>query len=403
MRPISFKIAFVASVSLALALTFSCSSSSDEQTLVTSSSSELSSSLSSSSTAESSSSVAVSSSSVQSSSSVVASSSSVQSSSSVVVSSSSEEPSSSSEAESSSSEAILVKCNPTADQRKKRTIDITGTGRSVDLTLPSTGEGPFPVIMFAFGGGFTGGGKTVGAPFNNGTNHGYATVALEYRLASSNNKSFPGLIEDVLAEIRYLRAHANELCLDPNKFAMSGFSAGGYVTGLINSISGSTNPKHPFSETSNDVGVSSEVQASVSCAALTDFTKLNSQQQELGGKWQYDDHYKKGLSLNLFFGEDVIVPPPSGSTIEKLLKDSNPFTYITQANCAKLPPIMMVHGTSDNLVPWKQSEILVNKINEVCGSGKAQLVKHNGGHSDCPSGNETEIFNFLDSKLGITR
>jgi len=376
MRPIFFRIALMASVSLVLALNFSCSSSSDEQTLVTSSSSELSSS---------SSSIDESSSSISSSSSVAVSSSSVQSSSSVV--------------ESSSSNAVPFKCN--AQRGEQKNIGPNVSTQKFNITLPSTGDGPFPVIMHAFGGAFIYGSPTVGAPFNNGPSKGYATVALNYRLASNGNKSFPGLVEDILAEIRYLKAHANELCLDTNKFVMTGFSAGAYLTGLVASISGSTSPAHPFNETASDVGVSSQVQVAVSCAALSDFTKLNDQQRELGGNWTFSDHYENGKSLNLFFGETVTVPPPAGSKIEGLLKDSNPFTYITEANCAKMPPIMMVHGTSDNMVPWKQSEIMVNQINSVCGSGKAQLVKHNGGHSDCPNGDE--VFNFIDSKLGITR
>jgi len=228
-------------------------------------------------------------------------------------------------------------------------------------------------------------------------------VALNYRLATDKSASFPGLVEDILAQIRYLRAHASELCLDPDKFVMTGFSAGGYLTGLIASISGSSDPKHTYDESASNPGVSSEVQAAVSCAALSDFTKLNDQQKELGGSWVMSDHFADNQSLNKLFGMKVQVPPPSGSAIEAALKKSNPFTYVTKANCEKMPSIMMVHGTSDNMVPWKQSEILVNKIKEVCGDDKAQLVTHNGGHADCPSGNSNQIFEFLDTKLGIKK
>jgi len=299
-----------------------------------------------------------------------------------------------------------VNTPPTASERQKRTISVDGTtpGRTFDLTLPDTGNGPFPLIMFIFGGGFTGGTKTVGTPFSSGPKKGYATAALEYRLASSSNKAFPGAVEDLLAAIRHLRANAVKYHLDPDKFVVTGFSAGGYMTGLINSISGSSSPAHPFNETSGNVGISSQVQAAVSCAALTDFTKLNSQQQELGGSWMLSNHYADGQSLNLFFGMKIPTNGPTPNTpLDTAFRNSNPLTYITQANCKTLPPIMMVHGTSDNLVPWKQSELLVNKINEVCGNGKAELVKHSGGHADCPSANEKQIFDFIDSKLGIKR
>ncbi|GBU25531.1 hypothetical protein R83H12_02181 [Fibrobacteria bacterium R8-3-H12] len=374
------------------------SSPSSSSKIVISSSSEVAGSSDSEVEDSSDSAVASSSSRTASSSSRAASSSSRAASSSSRAASSSSVAASSSSIPSSSSVGAAAKC--TLANRTQTNIGPDVSTQKFDITIPS-GDGPFPVIMFAFGGAFTAGSKTVGTPFSNGGSHGYATVKLNYRLASSGKPSWPGLVEDLLAEIRYLRAHATELCLDPNKFVMTGFSAGGYLTGLIASISGSSSPKHPFSETASDAGVSSEVQAAVSCAALSDFTKLNSQQQELGGNWMMPDHYANGQALNQLFGIQVQVPPPAGSAIETKLRDSNPFTYVTQANCAKIPPIMMVHGTGDNLVPWKQSEILVNKIKEVCGDTKAQLVKHSGGHADCPSGNEAAIFDFLDRSLGI--
>ncbi|GBU22621.1 hypothetical protein R80B4_02532 [Fibrobacteres bacterium R8-0-B4] len=244
----------------------------------------------------------------------------------------------------------------------------------------------------------------MGSPFRPGTTqHGYPTAALEYRLASSSKKSFPEAVEDLLAAIRFLRANADKYHLDPNKFVVTGFSAGAYMTGLIASISGGS---HEYNETTfgGNYNVNSKVQAAVSCAALSDFTKLNAEQQELGGGgWSFSDHFANGGALNQFFGMTVTVPPPAGSAIEAALRKSNPFTYVIPANCAGIPPIMMVHGTADKTVPWKQSEILVNKLNEVCGAGKAQLVTHTGGHADCPSANETQIFNFIDAALGITR
>jgi acetyl esterase/lipase len=406
------KIALAASISLALALTFSCSSNNDVAG-DTSSSSDTQAALSSSSddggwdaSSSSAPQVVQSSSSVLSSSSVAPSSSSRPSSSSAVLSSSSSPSSSSvvpsSSSNQSSSSVAAVSC--TANRTQNNITYVPGSSNNrqqLNLKLPSSGNGPFPLIIFIHGGAFTGGDKTVGTPFSNGTNKGYATAALGYRLASSGAKAFPEAVEDLLAAIRHLRANAAQYCLDPDKFAVTGFSAGGYFTGLINAISGNA---HEFNETTlGNSGVSSKVQAAVSCAALTDFTKLNDQQKELGGSWMMSDHFANGQALNSFFGMTVTVPPPSGSAIEAALKKSNPFTYVTSANCANIPPIMMHHGTSDNLVPWKQSEILVNKLNEVCGNGKAELVKHTGGHADCPSNQETAIFNFLDSKLGVKR
>jgi hypothetical protein len=66
----------------------------------------------------------------------------------------------------------------------------------------------------------------------------------------------------------------------------------------------------------------------------------------------------------------------------------------------------MVHGTSDNLVPWQQSEIMVNKINSFVAD-KAKFDKVSGrSHADFDGASDARtiaILNFLDKALGITR
>jgi len=80
----------------------------------------------------------------------------------------------------------------------------------------------------------------------------------------------------------------------------------------------------------------------------------------------------------------------------------NPLTHIT----ADTPPIYMLHGAADNLVPWQQSEIMVNKINEFVPN-KAVFNKVTGrSHEDFPAAANQitiAILDFLDQKLGVQR
>jgi acetyl esterase/lipase len=238
------------------------------------------------------------------------------------------------------------------------------------------------------------GDKSVDAPFDKGPNRGYATAALRYTLAGSGRKAFPEAVEDALAAIRFLRAKAGDYCFNPDKVVVAGFSAGGYYTAIVAALTGASN--HSFDNASlGNAGFSSKVQAAVSSAALTDLLLLDQQQKDLGGSnWMMSTHCGRSEMSGQLFGFDPCTATGANADI---VASSNPLNYITAANCAGIPPILMQHGTGDNLIPYLQSKIMVDKLNEVCGAGKAQFKQHTGGHQ--AYGSETDIFKFLDNAL----
>jgi acetyl esterase/lipase len=297
--------------------------------------------------------------------------------------------------------------------RSRTNVDYASEGlrrhsrQRYDLQLPDTGEGPFPLLMYVHGGGFSGGNWQLSSN-NNGVvslarSRGYAVASIGYLLMgqsgwSGGQRAFPENVEDVLAAVRHLRANAKEYRLDSNRFAITGFSAGAYMTAIVCALSNATD--HGFDITSlGNSGVSHAVQAAASSAALTDFALLNTHQSQNSGITYWLDHdiTPEGAMLggNLKNDKDK-------EQMKTYLKMQNPLSHIS----ADTPPIYMVHGSSDNLVPWQQSEIMVNKINEFV-SGKAVFNKVSGrGHADFDGATNTitiAILNFLDEKLGIQR
>jgi len=435
MKPIFLKIALLASISLALVLNFSCSSSSsqgveeignassssDEEEQIESSSSEVSSSSveqsssskqqssSSSVAAESSSSEQSSSSEKKSSSSVAASSSSKQQSSSSVAASSSSEKSSSSKEQSSSSATVVASsssrnqnqaCSATRTKTTYKYIPDGTQGQDkerhvLDLTLPTSGNGPFPLVIFLHGGGFSGGSKNddPGAS-NQAPSNGYALASIGYRLSGAT--TFPGSFNDILTAIRYLRANADKYCLDPDRFAVTGFSAGAYHAGMVCVLSGYEN--HGLDGWSNLYqGESNKVQACATYAALTDMSKLEEHEKANPSVQYMMSNHGASSPESAFLGitgqaiKDLPETPPPNASIRW---KANPVNYIT----ANTPPIMMIHATNDNVVPWQQSELLVNKINEKV-PGRAVFDKQSsGGHSGF--GNRaTQVFEFFNKNL----
>ena len=272
-----------------------------------------------------------------------------------------------------------------------------------DLRLPDAGEGPFPLLIYVHGGGFSGGSWELSRN-NNGLiqgalSRGYAVASVGYLLMnqrgwSDGQRAFPENVEDVLAAIRHLRANATEYRLDPNRFAISGFSAGAYMTAIVCALSGATD--HGFDVTSlGNAGVSHAVQAAASTAALTDFLLLNTQQNQNTSIRYFIDHdvTPEGAMLGGHLQNDKDREP-----LKKYLRMQNPLSHIS----AVTPPIYMLHGASDNLVPYQQSQIMVNKINEFVPNKAVVNIVDGRGHSDFDAAGNAitaAILDFLDKAL----
>jgi len=358
-----------------------------------------------SSSAISSSSRALSSSSRALSSSSRASSSSVASSSSRVVSSSSRVASSSSVAASSSSRAGNATCSFARGQTKDIQYIPNGTSglntskHKLNLTLPPTskGNGPFPLVIFLHGGAFAGGDRTddPGAS-GKAPDNGYALVSIGYRLSGDAGGTFPGSFNDILTAIRFLRANAETYCLDPDRFAVTGFSAGAYHAGMVCVLSGYDNHGLDGWPTLYQ-GQSTKVQACATYAALTDMSKLSEHEKlNTGINYMIADHggsspEAKFLGINAALNTLPETAPPNATVRWK----ANSLNYVT----TKTPPIYMIHATNDNVVPWQQSEILVNKIKSVAGDSRATFDKQTtGGHSGF-TGRATQVFDFFNQNL----
>lgn len=205
--------------------------------------------------------------------------------------------------------------------------------QKLDLYLPKEGT-HLPLIINIHGGAFKMGSKEVGVPVEY-LARGYAVASINYRL--SQHAIFPAQLEDCKAAVRWLRAHAAEYRLDPDRFAAWGSSAGGHLAAML----GTTGDIKEF-----DVGAhldqSSRVQAVVDYFGPTDFLQM-------------DAHRLAGGQLH-----DPADSPESlligGALQENRAKAerANPITYVSQDD----PPFLICHGDADPLVPHHQSELL---------------------------------------------
>ncbi|GAA1371010.1 alpha/beta hydrolase [Catellatospora chokoriensis] len=106
----------------------------------------------------------------------------------------------------------------------------------LDLHVPA-GDGPFPVLLWVHGGGWIEGSR-VGLPppvaphrfHQRFLDRGWAVADVDYRLAME--APYPAQLVDVQSAVRWLRLYAEQLKLDPSRFAALGESAGGHLAAM---------------------------------------------------------------------------------------------------------------------------------------------------------------------------
>jgi acetyl esterase/lipase len=141
--------------------------------------------------------------------------------------------------------------------------------QKLDLYLPAKTNLPLPLIIWVHGGAWRGGSKQ-NCPALRYVAQGYAVASVNYRL--SQHAIFPAQIEDCKAAVRWLRAHAKDYSLDPDRFGAWGSSAGGHLVALL----GTTGGVKEFDAGSN-LETSSRVQAVVDYFGPTDLLRMAEQ------------------------------------------------------------------------------------------------------------------------------
>ena len=130
----------------------------------------------------------------------------------------------------------------------------------LDLFKPKQLKHPVPGLILIHGGSWSGGSrKHNGVYCRHFAQKGYVVATIDYRL--SGEAPFPAAIQDVNCAIRWMRANAAKLGVDPNKIGLVGGSAGGHLA-MLAAYSADTNDPE-LQGTGGHPGVSTRVQALV--------------------------------------------------------------------------------------------------------------------------------------------
>lgn len=244
-----------------------------------------------------------------------------------------------------------------------------GRNMKLDIYKPKSSNGPVPVIFFVHGGGWAIGTRRIIEPaFVRQVKRGYALVSISYSL--SNKASWPVQIHEVKAALRWVQAHAHAHGLDPQRVVAAGGSAGAHLA-IIAALSGPGELEGDLGEQ----GTSTEVRAVIAFYPPTDLMGI----------------YAKGR-----LGRRSVTALLGGHPGKKseALEQATPATHVR----ADAPPIYIVHGTIDHVVPYTHATALLQTVQSV--GGDVELVTLPGvAHADWRfnSGKAlAEVEGFLD-------
>jgi acetyl esterase/lipase len=259
--------------------------------------------------------------------------------------------------------------------------------QKLDIYLPTSGEGPFPVVVYIHGGAFMFGDKADGdlSAIKAGLDRGYAVVSLNYRFAAE--AKFPAQVNDVKAAIRWMRANASQYKLDPDMIVAWGASAGANLACMLGTSGGVADL-----EDSNmgNADQSSAVQAVVDWFGPISFADLDRQftASGLGAA----NHGAADSPESQYLGSALAEVP-------ELVAKANPTTYIS----ADDPPFLIEHGTKDSRVATEQSIDFAAALTKVLGADKVTLKLLEGADHEDPMFTTVEniafVFDWIDSQF----
>lgn len=253
-----------------------------------------------------------------------------------------------------------------------------GETLTVDVMQPPTPNGKGVLLM-------------VSGSWKSGTNslrpwlaapllrHGY-TVFPVYHV-SQPRATVMEIVADVNRAVRFVRTHARDYGVDPDRLGVTGGSSGGHLS-LMLATRGGPGP----AEATNAVDrASSAVQAVAIFFPVTDLLNLGDSTENL-----HDGGPPK--SFTKAFAQE-----PKNLPVWQITGRELSPIYFVRSN---LPPTILFHGDADTLVPLDQSERYLARSREV--GAPVELVVHSGfGHGPVPTRGWPKSLAWLSAVKGL--
>lgn len=260
------------------------------------------------------------------------------------------------------------------------------TFHTLDIYLPKETKDAYPVVIHTYGSAWSMNNQKGSADLNTIcaalTKAGYAVVTPNHRSAS--DAIYPAQLHDLKAVVRFIRGNAAKYKIDTSFIAMSGFSSGGHLSSLVATTCGLKEGKSGAVTVDlvGDLGGFTQYSSCIDAATLwsppTDIYTMN--------------------PINNFMGsgtyEGAFIGAEREGNKDKWMVASSPY-YASEDD----PPIILFHGTSDQIVNKEQSQELYDSLKK--HNVVTELVSvtggTHGGNEMYVSENLNKMVSFLDA------
>jgi acetyl esterase/lipase len=267
----------------------------------------------------------------------------------------------------------------TADEPPyRRTEDVIygrkhGTALTLDVFTPKENANGLGVVFVVSGGWFSAHEAISLALVTPLVERGYTVFAVVH--GSQPKFTIPEILEDMHRAVRFIRAHAADYKIDPDRLGIYGGSAGGHLS-LMQGTAG----KEGDSQAKDPVDrASSRVQAVACFFPPTDFLNYGKPGGDAIGRgileafaapFDFEEYDPKRHK----FAEIV-----DSERIRELGRQISPRNHASPED----PPTLIIHGDADKLVPIQQAQIMVDALK---GAGvEAELVTKPGAAHGWPN------------------
>jgi acetyl esterase/lipase len=248
-----------------------------------------------------------------------------------------------------------------------------GTALTMDVIIPSK-EANGAAVVFAVSGGWYSSHEAIDADFFKDfipelVKRGYTVFAVVH--GSQPKFTIPEAIADMNRSVRYIRYHAKDYKIDPDRIGITGGSAGGHLSLMQGTAGdlGDAKAKDPVDRTS------SRVQAVACFFPPTDFLNYGEKGKEALGRGTLSD-LRAAFDFHEFDPKTkAFVPITDEEKRREIGRKISPIYHVS----ADDPPTLIIHGDADKRVPFQQAETIIAKFKEV-GVPAELVVKKGAAH-----------------------
>lgn len=271
-----------------------------------------------------------------------------------------------------------------------------GAALTVDVFKPTTAKQNGAGVILVVSGGWVSAHELLASPFfklfvDPFTQRGYVVFAVCH--ACQPKFQVPEIVGNINRAVRFIRYHAKDYGVDPQRLGITGGSAGGHL-----SLMQGFNPQPPKGDAPDPVDrTSSQVQAVACFFPPTDFLNYGKK-----GVNFLDEPKLATFRAPFDFHEldpktGIFVRVEQRSRIEELEKSVSPIYFITKDD----PPTLIAHGDADVLVPLEQSQRVIDKLKDL-GVPAELIIKKGANHGWADANVELEKFaDWFDKYLPV--